>query len=154
MSRANVIGSALLVAGLAFTSQQAQAAQPAKGTYVVYHQRISATPSCAIQAGKVWTSYFFYPGPLKPGAMMRLEYDVLTNAALLQYNAYPLTPAAGATSWSGTTTETTLPPSSTVNKGFNITFTYGDSKTWLWDRIVTAGTCTAEDSMVLVRTGA
>ena len=61
--------------------------------------------------------------------------------------------AAGAASWSGTYPETTLPPSTTVTKSFSITFTYGDTKSWLWDRTVTVGSCTASDKIVLVRTG-
>jgi hypothetical protein len=138
---------------IALTPTIASAVQPAKGTYVAYHQRLSATPSCAIQAGVVWTSYFFYPGPLKTGAVGRLEYDVPTNAALLQLNAYSMTPAAGAPTWNGTYVETTLPPSSTVTKSFVTNITYGDSKSWLWDRTVTVSTCTAHDSIVLVRTG-
>jgi hypothetical protein len=143
--------TAFLASSLA--SGSAQAAQPAKGTYVGYHQRISATPSCAIQTGATWTAYFWYPGPLKTGAETRQEYDVPTGNALLQLLAYPVTPAAGITTWSGTLVETTLPASTTVTKSFSIAFTFGDAKSWLWDRIVVDGSCTAEDKIVLVHTG-
>jgi hypothetical protein len=153
MTKRLALLSMLVVTTLLFGGS-ANATQPSKGTYVVYHQRVSATPSCAIQAGAVWTSYFYYPGPLKTGAEMKLEYDVATNAALLQLSAYPATPAAGAALWSGTFTETTLPPTTTVTKSFNINITYGDAKSWLWDRTVTAGACNASDKIVLVRTGA
>jgi hypothetical protein len=141
------------VIGLALVPAMAEAAQPAKGTYTAYHQRLTATASCAIQAGAVWTSYFFYPGPLANGAVGRLEYDVPTGNALLQINTYSMTPAAAAASWSGTLVETTLPPSSSVTKTFTTNITYGDSKSWLWDRTLTVSTCTAHDSIVLVRTG-
>jgi hypothetical protein len=135
-------------------SGSAEAAQPAKGMYVGYHQRISATAGCAIKLGATWTAYFWYPGPLKAGAVTRQEYYVPTGDALLQILAYPTTPAAGAGTWSGTLTETTLPASTTVTKSFSIAITYGDNKSWLWDRMVVDGTCTAEDKVVLVRTGA
>jgi len=131
----------------------AKAAQPIKATYVVYHQRVSATPSCAIQTGATWIAYFDYPGASQNGAVTRAEYDVPTGNALLQLSAYPTTPPAGALTWSGTVTETTIPASATVTKSFSINITYGDTKSWLWDRTVVSGACTAEDKMVLVRTG-
>jgi hypothetical protein len=145
--------SLVLACALLAVPATAFAAQPATGTYSAYHKRISATASCAIQTGATWTSYFQYPGPLKNNATMRLQYDVPTGNPLLQISAYPTTPAAGAASWSGTEIETTVPPTVTKTITFTINFTYNDAKSWLWDRNITVGGCTAEDSVVLIRTG-
>ena len=146
----------LLIAVTPFALGTAQAfgAQPAKGTYIGDHKRILAQGSCAIPQGATWTAYFYYPGPTKAGAQTRLEYNVPTGDALLQTSTYPTTPAAGAASWSGTLTETVYPAGTSTTKSFSINMTYVDSKSWLWDRTVVAGTCTATDKIVLARTGA
>ncbi len=140
------------------------ATQPVVGIYQTYQYvtASSSSPSGLTSCNPVGAElggYFSYPGPSKTGAQSYGPAEVSSTLRMLVCT-YPVTPAAGATSWSGTEqcTSTYLSGSPTrYTLTFNATIVYDTKNTWLEQRTitypVTGGTCTETRNVGLSRTG-
>ena len=140
------------------------AVEPVTGIYQTYQYVVdsSSNPKGLTDCNPVGTilgGYFSYPGPAKTGAQSFGATEETTTLRMLVCS-YPTTPAAGATSWSGSEScvDTYLsgaPDSYTVT--FHATIVYDTSNTWLEQRTisypVTGGTCTETRNVGLSRTG-
>jgi hypothetical protein len=120
------------------------------GNYLVTSYFVSNTGTqgvvCAVPAGTYLTSIYSYPGPGRAGATARQIFNGLGYNTILRLN-FPVTPAAGATTWSGNVTETYLPGGVAVSVPFSSAFTVTDSLSYVATTTyvvpVTGGTCTA-----------
>ena len=170
-----------VLAGSSGLASTAQAAQPMKGTYYVS----DTEPSIQNRSGSGCSSlahaaantlyniqhlgYFYYPGPLKSGATTTLLSDGATNYSLGQFGGtgaglpiigWPLTPAAGQTSWSGQLTYSFMvdgTPLPSYPVSFSVAFTFLSPRsfitrgTWVWS--TPNGTCTENHEAFYIRTG-
>lgn len=153
-------GVAALCCGFAAGATQL----PAAATYDQYQYVVSSSsnPSGLTNCHKPGTTlggYFVYPGPLKTGAMA-LGASELGSVMRMLICTYPLTPAGGITTWSGTatckSTYTSGPPTS-FTMSFNWKLTFVTKSTFLVQRTitypVTGGTCTETRNTGMQRTG-
>jgi hypothetical protein len=113
----------------------ASAANLTAGSYGVSSYYTSATGAgggtCDIfPKGTYLSSEYTYPGPNKPGATSR----TFINGPSPQYvllQTYPTTPPNGATSWSGSVTDTFLPGGTPTTGSFSTTYTVTDAKSYI-----------------------
>ena len=140
------------------------ATEPKASTYNQYQYVIdsASTPPGLTSCNPVGTTlggYFVYPGPSLPGAASYGAGEGSTTMHMLVCT-YPNTPAAGASTWSGSEgcTETYLTGAPT---GYTVTFSakivYVDANSWLEQRTisypVTGGSCQETRNVGLMRTG-
>jgi hypothetical protein len=115
---------------LALLVTLAHAAAPEPGIYSVQSYVVSATENCGAQAGDYLTSYFYYPGPDKPGAVERHSVNGPYNF-FVQRLEFPVTPPLNVTSWSGTYTGRRFPGEGSITASFVTTFTFADEQSFL-----------------------
>ncbi len=100
----------VLVAALAAPRIAMGATGPGIGIYVVSSYVVSATATnggtCGAAPGDYLTSYFYYPGPAKTGAVERHSING-SEENVIQELDFPVTPAAGVDTWSGRISGTT-----------------------------------------------
>jgi hypothetical protein len=125
----------MLAASLCATAMSSQAlaaaAQPDAGYYRALIEVTSAKGSgCSTlgyAVGAQTVGFFFYPGVSKAGAVMRFGNDTATRIGA---QTFPMTPLAGATSWSGTVKDGYEPSGPYFSFPFAATITYLDSQSF------------------------
>jgi hypothetical protein len=142
--------AALLATALASAPALAAAPTPQVGhytqLYLVLSASVSGAGSCIDSVGTYFTEQFYFPGPSKKGAKAWRAFslsDLLQNEVI----TFPETPAAGATTWSGTYSAQFLPNGATVKAKFSTSFTITDPSSSLGTTTVVGptqqgGTCT------------
>ncbi len=135
---------------------------PKAGYYSELYYVLSASVSggsgaCVDPAGTYFAEEGFYPGPSKTGAR---EYRALSSASGLvnQINVFPVTPASGSTTWSGTYTTTYLPGGKPIKATFDTTYVFTDAASSVSTTTVTypapgGGTCTTNLQTNSIYTG-
>jgi len=97
--------AALVAAAATFAASDAMAVQPSAGIYTGESQYTSSVASggatCPTVGSKSTQAYFYYPGPNAKGAVAHVGVFI-TNKYYMVDVAFPTTPAAGVTTWSGT----------------------------------------------------
>jgi len=132
----------------------ANATSPAAGTYSTIGYVSAETANCTGLApvGSTLTGFFDYPGPGKPGALSRNQILGVFNGILVnevELLSYPITPAAGQTSWSGSYRGAILPtfPKFKPIGTFTATLTFGNAAsffmTFTYTIPVAGGNCVA-----------
>lgn len=137
---------------------------PSAATYDEYQYVVSSSSSppgltSCKKPGTTLGGYFVYPGPLKPGATTTGAIES-GSVMRMQTCTYPLTPAGGITTWSGSATcrsvYTSGPPTS-FTLTFNWTLIFDTKAAFLVQKTitypVTGGTCTETRNTGMQRTG-
>ena len=133
------LAASLCLAG----SGLAQAATYTPGNYLISSYLVSASGStCFIPAKTYLSSVYSYPGPNKPGATAR-QFLNGPSGNYVYLLKFPTRPAAGATSWSGTITETLLPGGTPETGTFSSSFTVTDSKSYVATTTYVVDGCTS-----------
>jgi hypothetical protein len=132
--------SSKLIAGLAWVAILALphvafgASAPDAGIYSVSSYVVSAVATnggtCGAQQGDYLASYFYYPGPAQPGAVERHSINNQYGNAIQELR-FPVTPAAGVTTWSGKYRGKRRPGSGSEVATFSTTFTFVDSHSFV-----------------------
>ncbi len=143
----------------------ALAAQPVTGIYNQYQyvKSVSSNPAGLTDChtvGDTLGGYFDYPGPDKTGAKSTGAIEG-TTTMYTDICRLPTTPAAGASSWSGTENCTDTDIGGAASQHTNTfswaSITYVDTNDWLFEKTVTyavsGGTCTEVRDTALQRTG-
>lgn len=157
--KSSYILSALFCAALsAPLTAQAAVPQPNTGFYHAVSYITAATPSATcgafgIAAGPGSAGSLYYPGPKATGAIFRYE-STKSDAVVAQ--VFSTTPAAGATSWSGTVTEGNE-PSPSFPIAFKAKLTYLDTQSFTGvftlSVVVGANKCTVTENIAFSQTG-
>ena len=134
---------------------------PVAGVYSVATYVVSATATnggtCGAPAGNYLSSYFYYPGPAKKGAVERHSINgPLGN--FIQETDFPLTPEAGVNTWAGDYSSIFFPAGTTGSGTFTTTFTFIDADSFLGTTTYTYavgqnGTCTTVFQNTYILTG-
>jgi hypothetical protein len=130
------------------------------GTYGMYTYvtkvAITGKGTCDYHVGEQFSEFFIYPGPNRTGASKRDLIQTSTDH-FVAIDTLPKTPAAGATSWSGTYHYSFLPGSETGTGTFTWKFTIIDATSFVATRTFssdfTGGSCTVTFDESAVRTG-
>lgn len=131
---------------------------PSKGFYHAVQYITAATPTatCAafgIAAGPAAAGSFYYPGPSATGAILRYAS---TKSDMMTAESFSKTPAAGATTWSGTILQGNE-PSPTFPIAFKAKLTPLDAQSFTavftLKVVVGAQTCTITENIALSQTG-
>ena len=132
--------------------------QPEAGYYHALTYMVSTTAPCAQIGEKTGNSnegVFYYPGPGKTGAEMRISEP---QDLKIGVESFPRTPAAGATSWKGKSTIGYEPP------GLSATLTFSAKIALLSKRSFSAvittdivlsptATCRTTENIAFIKTG-
>ncbi len=127
---------AMGIALLAFAIPQIANAStpPITGIYSVSSYVASAVATnggtCGAPAGAYLSSYFYYPGPSKTGAVERHSING-SQGNFIQELDFPETPATKVDTWSGDYTANRLPGGSPESATFSTTFTFIDGNSFL-----------------------
>jgi hypothetical protein len=81
---------------------------------------------------------FYYPGPSKPGA----RYATQDTTAVIAYSTFPVTPAVGVTTWSGTFNQYHAPGGQVGTGTFSATLTLLDPDFFTATETDVQGSCT------------
>jgi hypothetical protein len=157
ISAAFVVGS--FIALLPPLPAQA-AVQPGAGIYraILYIATATPTATCAAigePAGSSNSGIFYYPGPLETGAVIRFPNGTATQ---ILAQRFPKTPAAGATSWQGTSTEGYEPSGTLATIPFKATIKYLDSQSFtaVFSATVTVNAstkCSITENIIFIKSG-
>jgi hypothetical protein len=127
-----VVGVVFLL--LAIPQIASASTTPIAGIYSVSSYVVSATATnggtCGAPAGAYLSSYFYYPGPSKTGAVERHSING-AQGNFIQELDFPETPASKVDTWSGDYTGTRLPGGTPENATFSTTFTFIDGNSFL-----------------------
>jgi hypothetical protein len=138
------------------------ATPPAAGIYSVSSYVVSATATnggtCGAPQGYYLTSYFYYPGPGKTGAVERHSING-PEGNFIQELRFPVTPDANVETWSGRYRGTRFPGGFIEHATFSTTFTFVDANSFLGTTTYTYAvgadsTCTTVFQNTYIRTGA
>ena len=161
LTLAKVLAILVSIAALAVPQIAIAATAPVAGVYSVATYVVSATATnggmCGAPAGDYLSSYFYYPGPAKKGAVERHSINgPLGN--IIQETDFPLTPEAGANTWAGDYSSVFFPAGTTGSGTFTTTFTFIDGDSFLGTTTYTYpvgqnGTCTTVFQNTYLRTG-
>ncbi|MGA8068329.1 MAG: hypothetical protein WCA47_13450 [Terriglobales bacterium] len=123
--------AALAVPNLA---SAATAATPIAGIYGVSSYVVSANATnggtCGAQPGTYLSSYFYYPGPAKTGAVERHSING-SQGSFIQELDFPETPATKIDTWSGDYTSTRFSGGTPETGTFSTIFTFVDVNSFL-----------------------
>jgi hypothetical protein len=120
------------------------------GYYATYNFVVSASVSgsgtCLDGVGTAYDTEDYYPGPAKTGAKTRRQFNA-KGVLEIQITTLPETPAAGATTWSGSYSSVFEPGGTKAPGTFSSTFTNTDgfsniATTTLVYKVEGGGTCT------------
>jgi hypothetical protein len=137
------------------------ATAPGLGIYVVSSYVVSATATnggtCGAPQGDYLTSYFYYPGPAKTGAVERHSING-PEGSFIQELDFPVTPEANVDTWSGDYRGTRFPGGVPEKATFSTTLTFVDTNSFLGitTYIYSAGqdsVCTTVFQNTYIRTG-
>ena len=127
-----VVGVVFLL--LAIPQIASASTTPIAGIYSVSSYVVSDTATnggtCGAPAGAYLSSYFYYPGPYKTGAVERHSING-AQGNFIQELDFPETPASKVDTWSGDYTGTRLPGGTPENATFSTTFTFIDGNSFL-----------------------
>ena len=127
-----VVGVVFLL--LAIPQIASASTTPIAGIYSVSSYVVSATATnggtCGAPACAYLSSYFYYPGPSKTGAVERHSING-AQGNFIQELDFPETPASKVDTWSGDYTGTRLPGGTPENATFSTTFTFIDGNSFL-----------------------
>ena len=90
----------------------------------------SSGGSCGAPQGVYLSSYFYYPGPGKHGAVERHSVNG-ANGNFIQELRFPVTPVAGIGTWSGKYRSARFPGGEWEVSTFSTTFTLVDKNSFL-----------------------
>lgn len=119
-----------MVAVLATPVFAATQTTPGVGIYSVSSYVVSATAACGTAQGTYLSSYFYYPGPAKTGAVERHSING-AEGSFIQELDFPVTPAASVDTWSGDYTGTRFPGGTPQAAKFSTTLTFVDQNSFL-----------------------
>lgn len=137
------------------------ATSPVAGIYSVSSYVVSATAtnggSCGAPQGYYLASYFYYPGPGKPGAVERHSLNG-PDGNFIQELYFPATPEADVDAWSGHYRGTRFPGGTIEHATFSTTFTFVDEDSFLGTTTYTYAVgpdsaCTTVFQNTYIRTG-
>jgi hypothetical protein len=137
------------------------ATAPGVGIYVVSSYVVSAVATnggmCGAPQGDYLSSYFFYPGRAKPGAMERHSING-PQGNFIQELDFPATPQANLETWSGDYRGTRFPGGTPQTGTFSTTFTFVDANSFLGTTTYTYAVgqdsvCTTVFQNTYIRTG-
>jgi hypothetical protein len=144
--------------GLFLPAAASAGTPPAKGVYAITGYVVSATPipACTaggLVAGQPVPGVFVYPGPDASGAVIR---EPSAQYYEVGKSAFPKTPAAGVTSWTGTLMASIEPSAPDLNLPFKATLTYLDASSFLMKITLTiplsaTKSCTTVQNYVMIR---
>jgi hypothetical protein len=159
---AKLFASLILLAALAIpVMANGATVQPVAGIYSVSSYVVSATAtnggSCGAPQGAYLSSYFYYPGPAKSGAVERHSING-ANGNEIQELDFPTTPATGIDTWSGDYTSTIYPSGRKGKWTFSTDWTFVDADSFLATTtyVYSGGTdsvCTTVFQNSYIRTG-
>jgi len=151
----------VLLAAVAAPRIAIGATPPGVGIYSVSSYVISATATnggtCGAPQGSYLSSYFYYPGPARMGAVERHSINgPLGN--FVQELDFPATPEAAGDTWSGGYRSTRFPGGAPQSGTFSTTFTLVDANSFLGTTTYTYpvgqnSTCTTVFQNTYIRTG-
>jgi hypothetical protein len=153
----------LVILTVATASLPAVAAvnNPVMGVYGVSSYVVSATATnggaCGAPQGSYLSSYFYYPGPAKSGAVERHSING-SKGGYIQELDFPATPAAGVGTWSGNYTATLFPGGTPETSQFSSQLTFIDANSFLATTTYTYAVgqnsvCTTVFQNTYIRTG-
>jgi hypothetical protein len=137
------------------------ATPPGVGIYSVSSYVISATATnggtCGAPQGDYLSSYFYYPGPARMGAVERHSING-PQGNYVQELDFPATPEAAGDTWSGDYRSTRFPGGTPQSGTFSTTFTFVDANSFLGTTTYTYSvgqdsTCTTVFQNTYIRTG-
>lgn len=159
LSGKTMFAVALIAAAL--TSTVSASNGPREGVYSVSSYVVSAVAtnggSCGASQGDYLSSYFYYPGPGKYGAVERHSING-PNGSYIQELHFPLTPASGMETWSGRYRSALFPGGTSQFSTFATTFTFVDEDSFLGTTTYTYavggdGVCNTVFQNTYIRTG-
>jgi hypothetical protein len=134
---------------------------PGVGIYSVSSYVVSATATnggtCGAQQGYYLSSYFYYPGPARMGAVERHSING-PQGNFIQELHFPATPEAKGNTWSGDYRGTRFPGGTPQRGTFSTTFTFVDVNSFLGTTtyaypVGQDSTCTTVFQNTYIRTG-